>query len=81
MEGQLNSLARAGAWGHVPRDGTGRQETQGLFSWPKAEREASEQWQSGKCLKASTTEPDGEERKEADVGCRRAHLSSLLSKQ
>lgn len=38
---QPNSLARAGIWGRVPRDGTGRQETWHLFSRPKAELSGS----------------------------------------
>lgn len=36
-EVQPNSLARAGTWGHVPSNGTGKLETCDTFSWPNAE--------------------------------------------
>lgn len=78
-EVQPNSSARAGTWGRVPRDGTGRQETRDLCSWPKAGLGgflSSGRWRSIQKL-GLALEP-GEERKKADVGCGKAHLSSLM---
>lgn len=79
-EVQPNSLARVGTWGHVPSDGTGKQETWDTFSWTNAELRGFLSSGRGRSVQklCLVLEPRGEKRNKAKHLLDEGALGQLL---